>query len=419
MTYTMLEQASELVTPLGREAVQGKAMGDLQIIPDGAIIWKEDQIVFVGTSPDARDWVNSQLSADDQLNRADVSGKTIMPGFVDPHTHFVFGGYRDHEFNQRLQGASYMEIMEAGGGIAASNKATAEASEDELYATGLKRLNRMLDLGITTVEGKTGYGEFTLVEDKMLRVMERLDKDHPVDIVKTYMGAHALPARFEGDRAAYIDYLIQEGLPMARGRADFCDIFTEKNVFELEDSERLLLAAREMGFKLKMHADEIVPLGGAGLAAKLGATSADHLLKASDQDLLAMRDAGVIATLLPLTAFSLKEPYARGRDMIDLGLAVALGTDLNPGSCYSQSIPLMLALATIYMGLTIEEALTAVTLNAAAAIGRADRVGSLEVGKKADILVLDCPNHGHLSYHFAMNLVEIVIKKGFVVRMRD
>ncbi|NLA81438.1 MAG: imidazolonepropionase [Clostridiaceae bacterium] len=419
MTYTMLEQASELVTPLGREAVQGKAMGDLQIIPDGAIIWKEDQIVFVGTSQDARDWVNSQLSADDQLNRADVSGKTIMPGFVDPHTHFVFGGYRDHEFNQRLQGASYMEIMEAGGGIAASNKATAEASEDELYATGLKRLNRMLDLGITTVEGKTGYGEFTLVEDKMLRVMERLDKDHPVDIVKTYMGAHALPVRFKGDRAAYIDYLIQEGLPMARGRADFCDIFTEKNVFELEDSERLLLAARDMGLKLKMHADEIVPLGGAGLAAKLGATSADHLLKASDQDLLAMRDAGVIATLLPLTAFSLKEPYARGRDMIDLGLAVALGTDLNPGSCYSQSIPLMLALATIYMGLTIEEALTAVTLNAAASIGRADRVGSLEVGKKADILVLDCPNHGHLSYHFAMNLVEIVIKKGFVVRMRD
>lgn len=419
MTYTMLEQASELVTPLGREAVQGKAMGDLQVIPDGAIIWKEDRIVFVGTSQDARDWINSQLSADDQLNRADVSGKTIMPGFVDPHTHFVFGGYRDHEFNQRLQGASYMEIMEAGGGIAASNKATAEASEDELYATGLKRLNRMLDLGITTVEGKTGYGEFTLVEDKMLRVMERLDKDHPVDIVKTYMGAHALPARFKGDRAAYIDYLIQEGLPMARGRADFCDIFTEKNVFELEDSERLLLAARDMGFKLKMHADEIVPLGGAGLAAKLGATSADHLLKASDQDLLAMRDAGVIATLLPLTAFSLKEPYARGRDMIDLGLAVALGTDLNPGSCYSQSIPLMLALATIYMGLTIEEALTAVTLNAAASIGRADRVGSLEVGKEADILVLDCPNHGHLSYHFAMNLVEIVIKKGFVVRMRD
>lgn len=419
MTYTMLEQASELVTPLGREAVQGKAMGDLQVIPDGAIIWKEDRIVFVGTSPDARDWINSQLSADDQLNRADVSGKTIMPGFVDPHTHFVFGGYRDHEFNQRLQGASYMEIMEAGGGIAASNKATAEASEDELYASGLKRLNRMLDLGITTVEGKTGYGEFTLVEDKMLRVMERLDKDHPVDIVKTYMGAHALPARFKGDRAAYIDYLIQEGLPMARGRADFCDIFTEKNVFELEDSERLLLAARDMGFKLKMHADEIVPLGGAGLAAKLGATSADHLLKASDQDLLAMRDAGVIATLLPLTAFSLKEPYARGRDMIDLGLAVALGTDFNPGSCYSQSIPLMLALATIYMGLTIEEALTAVTLNAAASIGRADRVGSLEVGKEADILVLDCPNHGHLSYHFAMNLVEIVIKKGFVVRMRD
>lgn len=419
MTYTMLEHASELVTPLGQKAVQGKAMGELQIIPDGAVIWKEGCLVFVGTSREAQDWINCQLSPEDKLDRADVSGKTLMPGFVDPHTHFIFGGYREHEFNRRLQGASYMEIMEAGGGIAASNKATAEASEDELYTLGLNRLNRMLDLGVTTVEGKTGYGENTLVEDKILRVMERLDKDHPVDIVKTYMGAHSLPPRFKGDRAAYIDYLIQEGLPMARGRAEFCDIFTEKNVFELEDSERLLQAAKANGFKLKMHADEIAPLGGAGLAARMGCVSADHLLKASDPDLLAMREAGVIATLLPLTAFSLKEPYARGRDMIDLGLAVALGTDLNPGSCYSQSIPLMLALATIYMELTLEEALTAVTLNAAAALGRAETLGSLEPGKQADILILDCPNHGHLSYHFAMNLVEIVIKKGFVVRMRD
>ena len=416
MTYSMIEHAAELATPLGKKAKQGSGMKDLLVIPDGSVIWKDDTILFVGTTKKAHAWIEQSLPAGRAIKRIDASGKTVIPGYVDPHTHFVFGGYRDNEFNMRLQGASYMEIMEAGGGIAATNRATREASEDELYASGWQRLERMLDLGITTVEGKTGYGEDTETEDKMLRVMERLDRDHPVDVVKTYMGAHAVPPRFKGKPADYIDYLIEEGLPMAEGRAEFCDIFTEKNVFELGDSERLLLAARERGFKLKMHADEIVPLGGAGLAARLKITSADHLLKASDQDLLAMRDAGVIATLLPLTAFSLKEPYARGRFMIDQGLAVALGTDLNPGSCYSQSISLMIALATIYMSLTVEEALTAVTLNAAASIGLAESRGSLEAGKKADILLLDCPNHGHLSYHFGMNLVETVIKNGEVVR---
>jgi imidazolonepropionase len=309
-----------------------------------------------------------------------------------------------------------MEIMEAGGGIAATNRATYDATEEQLYEAGLLRLNRMLELGITTVEGKTGYGEDTETENKMLTVMERLDRDHPVDIVRTYMGAHSVPPAFKGRTGDCVDYLIAEGLPMAKGRADFCDVFTEKGVFELEESEKLLLAAREQGFKLKMHADEIVPLGGAGLAAKLRATSADHLLKASDEDLLAMRGAGVVATLLPCTAFSLCEPYARGRFMIDNGLAVALGTDLNPGSCYTQSIPLMTALATIYMRMTIEETITALTLNAAAAIARADTVGSLEPGKKADIIILDCPDYRHLSYHFAMNLVETVIKSGKIVR---
>ncbi|HPX93586.1 MAG TPA: imidazolonepropionase [Bacillota bacterium] len=416
MAYFMMEHAAELATPCGTKAREGSEMKDLLLIPDGAVIWRDDIIVFVGTTHEAHDWIERKLQSGNQLDRLDASGRTVIPGFVDPHTHFVFGGYRDQEFNRRLQGASYMEIMEAGGGIASTNKATKEASEDQLYQSGWQRLDRMLELGITTVEGKTGYGEDTETEDKMLRVLERLDRDHPVDIVKTYMGAHALPRRFKGNTAAYIDYLIEEGLPMARGRADFCDVFTEKGVFELEDSERLLEAARAMGFKLKMHADEIVHLGGAGLAAKLGATSADHLLKASDRDLLAMRDAGVIATLLPLTAFSLKESYARGRFMIDQGLAVALGTDLNPGSCYSQSIPLMIALAAIYMDFTVEEALTAVTLNAAASIGLAESRGSLEEGKQADILILDCPNHGHLSYHFAMNLVEIVVKDGRLVR---
>ena len=416
MRLLVIENAAELVTPIGRSALCGHDMAKLRFVKNGAVLCYDDEILAVGTTSEIEKKLAECTPDALDVERINAEGKTILPGYVDPHTHFIFGGYRQDEFQMRLRGATYMEIMEAGGGIAATNRATREATEEQLYETGLRRLDRMLDLGITTVEGKTGYGENTETEDKMLTVMERLDRDHPVDIVRTYMGAHSVPPAFKGRTCDYIDYLIAEGLPMAKGRADFCDVFTETGVFELDESERLLLAARECGFKLKMHADEIVPLGGAGLAAKLRATSADHLLKASDEDLFAMRDAGVVATLLPCTAFSLREPYARGRFMIDNGLAVALGTDLNPGSCYTQSIPLMTALATIYMEMTIEETITALTLNAAAAIDRADTIGSLEPGKKADIIILDCPDHRHLSYHFAMNLVETVVKSGAVVR---
>lgn len=412
MSYLLLKNAAQLVTPQGHSARFGDEMSRLHILSDAAVLIEDETILFVGETEEAEAYVRNKLEPECKVTRYDASGKTILPGFVDSHTHFVFGGYREHEFNLRLQGASYMEIMQAGGGIAYSIGETAAADEDELYELGWQRLQRMAGLGITTVEGKTGYGEDTATEDKMLRVMERLDQDHPIDIAKTYMGAHAVPKDYPGGAAAYVDYLIAEGLPMAAGRADFCDVFCEKDVFELEDSERLLLAARDLGFKLKLHADEIVPLGGTGLAAKLKATSADHLLKSSDEDLIAMRDAGTIATLLPCTAFSLKEDYARGRFMIDKGLAVALASDLNPGSCYTQSVPLIISLATIYMGMTIEETITGLTLNGAAAIDRADMIGSLEAGKQADLILVDAPNYRHLSYHFAMNLVDTVIKKG-------
>lgn len=415
MSYLLVKNAAQLVSPEGHSARFGKDMSHLRILSDAAVLIDEEKIIFVGTSKEAEIYIKENLPPESKVTRYDASGKTILPGFVDSHTHFIFGGYREHEFNLRLEGASYMDIMQAGGGIAYSIAETTAAGEDELYELGWRRLQRMTQLGITTVEGKTGYGEDTASEDKMLRVMERLVHDHPIEIAKTYMGAHAVPRDYPGGASAYIDYIIAEGLPMAAGRADYCDVFCETDVFELEDSERLLLAAREHGFKLKLHADEIVQLGGAGLAAKLKATSADHLLKSSDQDLLAMRDAGTVATLLPCTAFSLKEDYARGRFMIDSGLAVALASDLNPGSCYTQSVPLIIALATIYMGLSIEECITALTLNGAAAIDRADSIGSLEIGKQADLILLDAPNYRHLSYHFAMNLVDTVIKKGKIL----
>ncbi len=415
MSYLLLKNADQLVTPEGHSARFGDEMSRLRILSDAGLVIEDAKILFVGTTEEAEGYVAANLPAGSKITRYDASGKTILPGFVDSHTHFIFGGYREHEFNLRLQGAAYMEIMKAGGGIAYTIGETTAASEDELYELGWQRLQRMVGLGITTVEGKTGYGEDSKTEDKMLRVMERLDQDHPVDIAKTYMGAHAVPKAYPGGASAYVDYLIAEGLPMAAGRAEFCDVFCEKDVFELVESERLLLAARDQGFKLKLHADEIVQLGGAALAAKLKATSADHLLKSSDGDLIAMRDAGTVATLLPCTAFSLKEDYARGRFMIDKGLAVALASDLNPGSCYTQSVPLMIALATIYMGLSIEETITALTLNGAAALDRADSIGSLEAGKQADLILLDAPNYRHLSYHFAMNLVDTVIKKGRIL----
>ncbi|NLV99530.1 MAG: imidazolonepropionase [Clostridiaceae bacterium] len=415
MSYLLFKNADQLVTPEGHSARFGDDMSRLRILSDAAVLIRDAKILFVGTTAEAESYIAANLPPESKITRYDASGKTILPGFVDSHTHFIFGGYREHEFNLRLQGAAYMEIMKAGGGIAYTICQTAAASEDELYELGWQRMQRMVELGITTVEGKTGYGENTETEDKMLRVMERLDQDHPIDIAKTYMGAHAVPKAYPGGASAYVDYLIAEGLPMAAGRADFCDVFCEKDVFELEESERLLLAARDRGFKLKLHADEIVTLGGAALAAKLKATSADHLLKSSDEDLIAMRDAGTVATLLPCTAFSLKEDYARGRFMIDNGLAVALASDLNPGSCYTQSVPLIISLATIYMGLTIEESITALTLNGAAAIDRADTIGSLEAGKQADLILVDAPNYRHLSYHFAMNLVDTVIKKGIIL----
>jgi imidazolonepropionase len=412
----IIKNAAELVTCSGFKVKSGKEMSDLHIINDGAVVIEDGIIKFVGTT----DEVLKQYD-ESEYEAIDASGKAVLPGFVDSHTHFVFGGYRAEEFSWRLRGDSYMEIMQRGGGIVNTVNATREASKEELYRTGLKRLNSMLSFGVTTVEGKSGYGLDFETEIKQLEVMEELDKAHPIDIVKTFLGAHAVPKDYKGRENEFIEYLINEVLPEVskRGLAEFCDVFCEKNVFSIEQSRELLSRAKEMGFKLKLHADEIVQLGGAELAAELGAVSADHLLQASDKGIKDMAGKGVVATLLPCTAFSLKESFARARDMIDSGCAVALATDMNPGSCFTESIPLVFALATLYMKMSIEEAVTALTINGAAAVDRANTIGSIDVGKKGDIIILEFPSYKYIPYHIGVSTVEKVIKSGSLVYDRE
>lgn len=413
----IIKNAHQLVTCSGFEAKQGKAMSDLDIIDDGAVVIENGVITAVGKTPDIWPQVQASGHAISEFDVLDARGKAVLPGFVDSHTHFVFGGFRAEEFSWRLSGASYMEIMQRGGGIVNTVKATRETSAEELIESGKKRLDSMLSFGVTTVEGKSGYGLDYDTEIKQLEVMAALDTLHSVDIVPTFLGAHAVPEGYQGREDAFIDYLISEVMPdvAARNLAEFCDIFCEQNVFSVKQSRRLLQAAKALGLKLKIHADEIVSLGGAELAAELGVVSADHLLQASDKGIADMAKAGVVAALLPGTAFSLKEPYARGRYMIDHNCAVALATDFNPGSCFTESIPLIFALATLYMDLTVEEAITALTLNGAAAIDRADTIGSIDVGKSGDVIILEFPTYHYIPYHIGVSTVEKVVKQGKLV----
>jgi imidazolonepropionase len=310
-----------------------------------------------------------------------------------------------------------MDIMQRGGGIVNTVKATRQSSKQELVKVGLKRLNSMLSFGVTTVEGKSGYGLDFETEIKQLEVMNELNEIHPLDVVRTFLGAHATPSEYLGRQDDYIDFIIESVLPKVvdKNLAEFCDVFCENNVFSVKQSKKLLSKAKEMGLKLKIHADEIVQLGGAELAAELGAVSADHLLQASDEGIKAMAKSTVVATLLPCTAFSLRESFARGREMIDSGCAVALATDFNPGSCFTESIPLVFALACLQMNLSIEEAIIALTINGAAAVNRADEIGSIDIGKKADIVILEFPSYKYIPYHVGVSTVEKVIKNGKLV----
>ena len=412
MKKLIIKNASELVTCRGKAPKKGADMSDIGIIYNGSVVIEDGIIVDVDEASN----ISSRYD-ESEYEVIDASEKAVLPGFIDSHTHLIFGGYRADEFSWRLRGDTYMSIMERGGGITSSVRATRSTVLEEFVETGRKRLDKMMAFGVTTVEGKSGYGLDEETEIRQLEAMRILNESHPVDIAATFLGPHSVLPEWKGKEDEFIDYMI-EVMKKVRERnlAEFADIFCEKNVFSIEQSRRFLKSAKEMGLKLKIHADEIVRLGGAELAAELGAVSADHLLQASDEGIRMMAEKDVGATLLPATAFCLKEDYARARDIIDSGCAVALATDFNPGSCFTNSIPLVIALAAIQMRMSVEEIITALTINAASALSRQDSIGSIEAGKKADIIILEFPSIHFLPYHAGVNIVETVIKNGVVVK---
>jgi imidazolonepropionase len=401
--------ASDVKGPRSKEA-----MSELGLIEDGSL-WIEDGIIqAIGTTKELEKRYSEKLN---ETEIVDATNHLVTPGLVDPHTHVVYGGSREREFEMRLEGATYMDIMNAGGGIHATTRMTREATEDELIEQTTRRLDSFLAHGVTTVEGKSGYGMNLETELKQLRVMKKLQEQHMIDIVPTFMGAHAVPTEYKGREDEFVDHLIHDMLPVVAEEklAEFNDVFCEKGVYTPEQSQRILEAGKLLGLIPKIHADEIEPYGGAELAAKTGAISAEHLLKASEAGIKAMAKSGTIACLLPATALYLREEAAAGRKMIDEGVAVAISTDCNPGSSPTTSMPLVMNLACISMRLTPAEALTAATYNAACAINRQQQVGSLEVGKQADIVLWKAKNYQELQYLFGVNHVESVWKKGVKV----
>lgn len=389
----------------------GKEMNELTILENAYIAVVEGKVFKVGTGEDYKALVGENTIIDD------ASGMLVTPGLVDSHTHLVHGGSRENEFSKKLNGVPYIQILQEGGGILSTVNSTKKATFDELYKKAKKSLDRMLEFGVTTVEEKSGYGLELETEVKQLQVAHKLDKDHPVDLVHTFLGAHAVPVEYKSNSDAYIKLLVEEIMPKVKelDLAEFCDVFCEEGVFSVEESDYILSKAKEMGYKLKIHADEIVPIGGAELAAKLGCISADHLMAASEQGLKDMAQKGVIANILPGTSFNLNKPSADGRKMIDLNVPISLSSDYNPGSCPSENLQLVMQLGCLNLKMTPNEVLTAVTINAAHCVDRATEIGSIEVGKKADIAVFDAPNVEYLMYHFGINHIDRVYKEGRLV----
>jgi imidazolonepropionase len=408
----ILKDCRQLVTLRGgAEPRTGSAMSDPGIIAGGALAVKDGRILAVSTTAE----IMAAYSAPEVVS---ADGKLILPGFVDCHTHPVFVHTREDEFALRLAGKSYVEISLAGGGIRGTIRTTRDASEDLLFELAAKRIRKMIALGATTVEAKSGYGLDTASELKQLRVIARLNKELSVTVVPTFMGAHEFPEEFKENHAAYVKILCEDMIPAVaeQGIARFCDIFTEAHVFGIEESRIVLNCARDHGLSLKMHADEIEPIGGAELAAELGCVSADHLGAASDAGIQAMKEASVIPVLLPATLYSLaSKKYARGRHMIDCGLPVAIATDYNPGSCNCDSLPFTMSLACLQMGLNPVEALCACTINAAHALGLGAEIGSLEPGKLADFCIWDIPSLNFIPYHLGSSHITAVYARGKLV----
>jgi imidazolonepropionase len=398
---------------------RGAEMLDNGTIPDGALAIQDGRIVEVGPS--------SQLLAKyNPTTHLDAAGKVVCPGFVDPHTHVVYAGNRINEFELRIQGATYMEIMAAGGGIVSSARAVHAASLAQLVAETRPRLDAMLSLGTTTVEIKTGYGLNAESEMKLLQAIEQLAASHPCTLVPTFLGAHAIPAEYKAEPEQYVRLVVEQMLPQAAewyaqssfksaGTPFFCDVFCELNAFSLDQSRRILQAAQSLGMSVKIHADEFTPLGGVTLAVESHAHSADHLDVTTPTERALLADSDTVGVLLPAVNFNLGSAhFADARALLDAGCAVALSTDINPGSAPCPSMPLVMAIAARYQHMLPAEALNASTINAAYAIGMAHKVGSLETGKQADLLILSVDDYRQLSYQFGDNLVQTVIKNGVV-----
>lgn len=387
----------------------GRSLGRLAVHEDAFLAVRGHHVLALGPTAEAAEYIGPETQVQS------LAGRTVLPGFVDPHTHLVFAGWRERELAMKLEGKSYLEILAAGQGILSTVTNTRAANLEQLVRLGRKSLDRMLLTGTTTVEAKSGYGLTTESELKQLRAAARLQAEHPIDLVSTFMGAHAVPPEYQGRTADYVQLVISEMLPAvaAAGLATFCDVFCEDGVFSVEQSRRILQAGQQLGLRPKLHADELVSFGGAELAAELSATSADHLLYASPTGIAAMAEANVVAVLLPGTSFTLRSrklPDVTG--MLAADLPIALATDFNPGTCPTESMQMVLTLAWQSLGLTPAQAVAAATINAAHALGLGKSVGSLEPGKLADFVVYDAPNLDFIAYHFGVNLVEQVFKRG-------
>jgi imidazolonepropionase len=412
----LIHSAGQLCTIPGPGGPQrGNAIGDLGIVPNGAIAVDRGEIVACGST--------QEIQALYQANKTiDAQGRCITPGFVDPHTHIPWYGDRANEFEQRLAGVSYMEIMAAGGGIMSTVRQTRAATLRELVDANLPKLERMLVHGTTSAEAKTGYGLALEAEMKQLEAIYSLDQSQPIELSFTFLPAHAVPSEFNGRTDEYVDLVLNEMLPAAarwmddKGAKLFCDVFCEEGVFDLEQTRRILEAARDLGFDLKLHADEFVGLGGTALAVSLDAVSVDHLVTTPESDIKSLGQGNTVAVSLPATPFGLgHKDYTPAKAILAAGGVLALATDCNPGTTWCESMQMVIALACRYMGLTQAQALVASTLNAAYAIGRGEEIGSLAPGKQADILILDTSDYRQLGYRYGTNLVKTVIKKGEVV----